>query len=178
VVTIVLEPSPPDYKRWRGLMLLTLRRYALNDHVLSDIVDPSVYWARQDNIVVTWIIDTLSPELHVTACQVGLTIETQFLANSESRVLQLDARFRAFKQGDLSLSDYCHWMKGMADDLHALGETVTDCHLVLNILLGLDKRFDHMKIFIKRSQPFPSFHTIRNNLELEEIELDHLTAKG
>jgi hypothetical protein len=37
----------------------------------------------------------------------------------------------------------------------------------------MNKRFDHMKIFIKRSQPFPSFHTIRNDLELEEIELNH-----
>jgi hypothetical protein len=33
-------------------MLLTLRRYALDDHVFSDVVDPSVYWARLDNIVV------------------------------------------------------------------------------------------------------------------------------
>jgi hypothetical protein len=32
-----------DYKRWRDLMLLTLRRYALDDHVLSDVADPSVY---------------------------------------------------------------------------------------------------------------------------------------
>jgi hypothetical protein len=116
------------------------------------------------------------PELHEivrepteTAHQAWLTIEAQFLGNSESRVLQLDARFRAFKQGDLSVRDYCRRMKGMADDLRALGETVTD----LNLLLSLNKRFDHMEIFIKLSQPFPSFHTVRNNLELEEIELDH-----
>jgi hypothetical protein len=35
-----------------------------------------------------------------------------------------------------------------------------------------------MKIFIKRSQPFPSFHIIRNDLELKEIELDHSAAQG
>jgi hypothetical protein len=69
-------------------------------------------------------------------------------------------------------------MKGMADDFCALGETVTDCHLVLNLLQGLNKRFDHMKIFIKWSQPFPSFHTVRNDLELEEIKLDHSAAQG
>jgi hypothetical protein len=33
-----------------------------------------------------------------------------------------------------------------------------------------------MKIFIKRSQSFPSFHTICNDLELEEIELDNSVA--
>jgi hypothetical protein len=185
VVTIILEPSSPDYKRWRDLMLLTLCRYTLNDHILFDVANSSVSWARLDNIVVTWILDTLSPKLHEiiresteTAHQAWLTIKAQFLDNSESRVLQLDARFRAFKQGDLSVSDYCRQMKGMADDLCALGETIIDRHLVLNLLQSLNKRFDHMKIFIKRSQSFPSFHTVCNDLELEEIELDHSAAQG
>jgi hypothetical protein len=61
-------------------------------------------------------------------------MEAQFFSNSESCVLQLDVRFHVFKQGDLSVSDYCHRMKGMADDPRALGETITDCHLVLNLL--------------------------------------------
>jgi hypothetical protein len=42
-------------------------------------------------------------------------------------------------------------MKDMADDLRALGETVIDHHLVLNLLQGMNKMFDHMKIFIKQS---------------------------
>jgi hypothetical protein len=133
--------------------------------------------------VVTWILGTLSPELHKivqesieTVRQAWLAIEAQFLGNSESRVLQLNARFNAFKQGDLSVSDYCHRMKGMADDLRALGETVTDRRLVINLLQGLNKRFEHMKIFIKWSQSFPSFHTICNDLKLEEIVLDHSAA--
>jgi hypothetical protein len=61
VVTIILQPSSPDYKQWRDLVLLMLHRYALDDHVLSDVADPSVYWARLDSIVVTWILGTLSP---------------------------------------------------------------------------------------------------------------------
>jgi hypothetical protein len=185
VVTIVLEPSSPDYKRWRDLVLLTLHRYALDDHILFNVADSFVYWARLDSIVVTWILGTLSPELHEivrelmeTARQAWLAIEAQFLGNSESCVLQLDARFRTFKQGNLSIHDYCRRMKGLANDIRALGETVTDRHLVLNLLQGLNKKFDHMKIFIKRSQPFPYFHTVRNDLELEEIELDHSVAQG
>jgi hypothetical protein len=141
VVKIVLEPSLPQYKRWRDLVLLTLRRCALDDHVLSDIIDPSIYWARLDNIVVTWILSTLSPELHEimrepskTACQAWLMIKAQFLGSRESRVLQLDDRFHVFKQGDLSTNNYCCQLKGMIDDLRAFGETVTDRHLVLNLL--------------------------------------------
>jgi hypothetical protein len=158
VVTIVPQPSLPHYKRWCNLVLLTLRRYALDDHILFDVTDSSIYWAILDSIMVIWILGTLSPELHEIvrepmkiARQMWLVIEAQFLGNRESRVLQLDARFRVFKHGDLHVSDYCRQMKGIADDLRALGETVTYHHLILNLLQGLDKRFDHMKIFIKWS---------------------------
>jgi hypothetical protein len=183
MVTIILEPSSPDYKWWHNLVLLMLRRYALDDHALDSVTDPSVYWARLDSIMVTWILDTLSPELHEivrepmdTARQVWLMIEAQFLCNSEPRVLQLDSRFCAFNQCNLSVNDFYCQMKGMADDLHVLGEIVIDRHLILNLLRGLNKRFNHMKIFIKRSQSFPSIHTIYNDLKLKEIELDHLMA--
>jgi hypothetical protein len=176
---IVLETSSPHYKRWCNLVLLMLRRYALDDHVLSNITDLSIYWARLDNIVVTWILNTLSPELHEIvqepmeiAHQAWFMLKDQLLGNQESCVLQLDARFCVFKQGNLDVSDYCHRMKGMAEDLHALCETITDCLLILNLLHGLNERFDYMKIFIKWSRSLPSFHTIRNDLELEEIELD------
>jgi hypothetical protein len=53
VAMIVLEPSSPDYKRWCDLVLLTLRHYTLDDHVLSDVVDPSINWGRLSSIVVT-----------------------------------------------------------------------------------------------------------------------------
>jgi hypothetical protein len=69
-------------------------------------------------------------------------------------------------------------MKDMTDDLHALGVTVTNHELILNLLQGLNKRFNHMKIFIKPSHPFPSFHTVCNDLKLVEIELDNSTAQG
>jgi hypothetical protein len=39
----------------------------------------------------------------------------------------------------------------MADDLRSLGETITDRLLILKILHGLKKRFNHMKMFIKRA---------------------------
>jgi hypothetical protein len=71
-------------------VLLTLRRYALDNHILSDVANPSIYWARLDSIVVTWILDTLSPELHEiirepteTTRRAWLMIKAQFLGNNE-----------------------------------------------------------------------------------------------
>jgi hypothetical protein len=39
LVSIVLDPTSSHYPRWQG-QVLTLRCYALADHVIDDIVDP------------------------------------------------------------------------------------------------------------------------------------------
>jgi hypothetical protein len=49
-------------------------------------------------------------------------------------MLILDAEFRNFVQGDLSVSDYYHKLKSMADSLGDLGEPVPDRTLVLLVL--------------------------------------------
>jgi hypothetical protein len=54
--------------------------------------------------------------------------------------LELDDRFHAFKQEDISVSNYCCRMKDMIVELRALGETVIDRYIVLNLLHVLNKR--------------------------------------
>jgi hypothetical protein len=57
----------------------------------------------------------------------------------------------------------------MTDSLQDLGEPISDCTLVLNLLCGLNWHNDHMKAFNKRSMPFPSFHDIRKVVLLEVL---------
>jgi hypothetical protein len=99
MVPVVLEPESPSYAHWRDLLLLTLRRYALDDHVLCAPtgVAPTAAWVRLDSIVLTWIVGTISGDLHSLlrnlphARAVWLAIESQFLGNAEARALRLDA---------------------------------------------------------------------------------------
>ena len=115
LVPVVLEPESPSYARWRDLVLLTLRRYALDDHVLLDTVGvaQTASWLRLDSIVLSWILGTISLDLHdlvrntPTARGAWLALEGQFLGNAEARALRLDASFRTFVQGDLSVSEFC-----------------------------------------------------------------------
>jgi hypothetical protein len=93
-----------SYARWRDLLLLTLRRYALDDHVLCDPTGlaPTAAWVRLDNIVLTWIVGTIFVDLHSLlrnlphARAAWLAIEGQFLGNAEAQALRLDATFRTF----------------------------------------------------------------------------------
>jgi hypothetical protein len=104
MVPVVLEPESPSYARWRDLLLLTLRRYALDDHVLCDPTGmaPTVAWVRLDSIVLTWIMGTISVDLHSLLRNLPhtraawLAIEGQFLGNADARALCLDATFRTF----------------------------------------------------------------------------------
>jgi hypothetical protein len=56
-----------------------------------------------DSVVLNWISNSISSELHqvvrersCTTCHLWLTIENQFLDNREERTLHLDAAFCKF----------------------------------------------------------------------------------
>lgn len=148
LVGIVLDSisSSSVYARWRDILYLTLRRYALDDHVLSDHADTSMYWYRLDGVVLSWLLGAISVDMMEiihepsnTARQAWLAIEEQFLGQRETCILHLEAQFHVFMQGDLNVTNYCCKMKTMADALHDLGHDVSDRQLVLNLLRGLNK---------------------------------------
>jgi hypothetical protein len=66
------------------------------------------------------------------------------------------------------VSEYCRKFKTMADGLADLGSPVKDRILILNILRGLNQRFEHVGSTIRCYSPFPTFH----DLLLEEIHMD------
>jgi hypothetical protein len=64
LIPIVLDLQSSNYSKWRGYVLLVLGRFALKDHVLSDVshfTDPA--WSRMDYVVVSWLFNTISPDL-------------------------------------------------------------------------------------------------------------------
>jgi hypothetical protein len=156
-----------------------LQRYALLEHVTDDTPSTDPGWIRMDNIALNWISNSISADLHQVVRERGcttrhlwLTIENQFLGNREHRTLHLDAAFRTFVQGDLSVNEYCRKFKAMADGLADLGAPVDDQILVLNILRGLNQRFEHVGSIIQHYSPFSNFLKVRDDLLLEELHID------
>jgi hypothetical protein len=63
-MSVVLDSTSSHYPRWRGQVLLTLRRYALDDHVLEDAATPSSpAWSLMDSVVLSWLHGTITVEL-------------------------------------------------------------------------------------------------------------------
>jgi hypothetical protein len=161
-------------------MLMALTRYSLTDHILSDDAFTGDHaWTRMDIVVLCWLTNTITVDLQEViwecgrpARQLWVALENQFLGNRETRTLHLDVAFRNFVQSNLSVTEYCRKFKGMADALADLGLPVNDRILILNILRGLNQRFEHLRAIIRRSSSFLNFLKVRNDLLLEEIHLD------
>jgi hypothetical protein len=60
-------------------------------------------------------------------------------------------------------------MKGFTDSLADLSVDVTDRVLVLNVLRGLNKNFEHLRDIFTHATPFSSFQKVLDDLCLEEI---------
>jgi hypothetical protein len=177
LVPVVLDIGAANYSKWCGLFLVTLGKYALSDHVLSDAAFPEhATWARMDCVVLTWLYGTIAADLlesvmqpDVTALQVWLCLEVQFLGHQEQRAMNLSAEFHNFVQGDLSANDYCRRLKSMADARTELGDPITDKQLVLAMLQGLNPRYENLQTILPLQRPFPSFIEARSQLILAEI---------
>jgi hypothetical protein len=169
-----------SYTIWCDLMVMALTWYSLADHILSNnAFTDDLMWTKLDAIVLCWLTNMITAHLQEAirarghpACHLWLTLEIQFFGNHETCTLLLDAAFHNFVQGDLSMIEYCHKFKGVADALGDLGLPIDDRILVLNILCGLNQRFKHLGAIIQRSSPFPNILKVHDDLLPEEIHLD------
>jgi hypothetical protein len=103
-------------------------------------------WDRMDNVIKSWIWGTTSPDIQDVTQQCGhmardawLALENHFLSNRKTHALHIDATFRSFIQGDLSVNDYCQKLRDIAYSLSDLGIEIADRVLMLNVLHGLNK---------------------------------------
>jgi hypothetical protein len=186
LIPVVLDLTAGNYNRWRDQFLLTVGKYSLQDHVLQNDSAPSFPdWQRMDCVVKSWIFGTITDDLaasissrNSTARVAWLAVESQFLNNKETRALLLEAKFRNFVQGDLSVAEYCKEMKRMADTLEDLGETVSDRTLILNVIRGLNERFKAVGMHLRRGRPFPTFVDAKADLLLEEMTMEHHSTQA
>ena len=64
LVPLVLDRVADNYNRWRSLFLVVLGKYALIDHVLSDVVNADrPAWVQMNCTVLTWIYGTINGDL-------------------------------------------------------------------------------------------------------------------
>jgi hypothetical protein len=73
LVNIVLDSSSTSYASWRDLMEQALQRYALLQHVTDDTPSTDPGWIRMDSVILNWISNSISVNLHQVVRERGCT---------------------------------------------------------------------------------------------------------
>jgi hypothetical protein len=71
LVNIILNSSSTNYACWRDLMEQALQRYALLKHVTNDAPSTDPGWIGMDSVVLNWISNFISVDLHQVVWERG-----------------------------------------------------------------------------------------------------------
>jgi hypothetical protein len=90
-----------------------------------------------------------------TAQQLWLAAHDLFSANKANKAIYLNNDFRQLLQGALSIHEYYHRQKQIADSLAENDSPVSDRALILNTLRGLGPWFSSAATIISMIDPLP-----------------------
>ncbi|XP_062230267.1 uncharacterized protein LOC133927970 [Phragmites australis] len=100
-------------------------------------------------------------------------LESQFRENKEAHAIYLNSEFHSLMQGTMSIADYFHKMKSLADALRDAGHPISDSTLVINTLHGLSPRFSNMAMNISMASQLPSFTDMWLQLDMQQMRMEN-----
>ena len=174
-----------NYLVWRAQVLPAIRGSRLMGILTGTVAQPSevirvekpdktveetenpayVAWIAQDQQLVAYLLSSMTKEIlvQVSSCdhaaQLWTAITEMFSSQSRSRILQLRSQLSREKKGDLSASAYYSKMKGIADEMAAVGKKIDDDDLISYILNGLDSDYN----------PFVSSVSVKDSLSSGDL---------
>ncbi|KAJ9540269.1 hypothetical protein OSB04_026775 [Centaurea solstitialis] len=173
-----LSTDGSKYKLWRRIFLDMCKGVKVYGHITGKSKptgDDDEDWEAIDSRIKSWFYSTCDANLlqiissdSCTAKDLWDKLEEFFLNNKMSRMLQLQDQFRNTKKGPLSITDFCHNLKNLADALADCDSKITDVELVMQILRQLPPSYHSIVDVITNTKPFPSFLEAKNMLLLHE----------
>ncbi|XP_022030369.1 uncharacterized protein LOC110931276 [Helianthus annuus] len=182
-IPVVLENDCSKYNSWKQLFLTHCEAYEGLDHIVPPDNPPEAKpptWDRVDALVRQWIYSTISPELletilkpKSTAQMAWDTLAALFQDNENSRTVDLENKFSSTRMDSFTdISSYCKAMKNIADQLANVNAPVSDKRLVLQIVKGLNSKYNTVAAIIQQTTPLPDFYGVRSRLTMEESRLN------
>lgn len=140
-------------------------------------------WEAIDSRIKSWFYSTCDANLlqiisrdDCTAKDLWDELEKFFLNNKMSRRLQLQDTFRNTQKGAMNITEYCHTLKNLADNLADVDSPINDVELVMQILQKLPPSYQSIIDVITHSKPFPTFLEAKNMLLLHESRAENVES--
>ncbi|KAI3509816.1 hypothetical protein L1887_25339 [Cichorium endivia] len=105
-----------------------------------------------------------------SALDLWKSLQDIFLNNKTTRAVYLEEQFNNTRLASFSnVTEYCAHLKNLADQLHNVGNPVSETKMVLQLISGLTKvEYDTVATFIHQTEPLPTFNRAKSSLLLEE----------
>lgn len=162
-----------NYGFWRAQVLATVRAHGFEDllsgaHVPTQFLpspvpstssDPNsilspayLTWLRRDQFVFSWLLSSITESMlgYVNRCSTAAELWSVFAqlfqSHSKARAMQLRFLFQTTKKGDLSIDDFVLKMCGLAEQLHAIGQSISNEDLILYVLGDLGAEYESVVV--------------------------------
>jgi hypothetical protein len=178
-VPVVLELTDPNFSNWRMFFDSALGKFGLDTHsaLTPVLLDRGSTWYKVDRCIINWMNCTRSSEVlrivrqrsKTDAFTLWTAITNLLHDNQLQHVIFYEAEFRNLYQGDMSITDYCTKLKTLSDNLHNVGQPVSELSQVLNMLHGINMKYRHAISAITSRQPPHTFLSARSHLLMEEL---------
>ncbi|KAK8951385.1 hypothetical protein KSP39_PZI003284 [Platanthera zijinensis] len=159
-----------NYLPWKTQVLPVLRSLGLVGFIDGSATRPdpddlspnAVQWHRLDQMVLTWLTNSLSEAALTqigtcaTSAEVWHSLEVLYGTLARSRILQLKSELQSMTKGALSMADYVQRVKSIAQNLASAGKPIDEDDLVMWLLRGLGSEFDPIVAAINLSRDSPT----------------------
>ncbi|KAJ0962959.1 hypothetical protein J5N97_028081 [Dioscorea zingiberensis] len=187
-----------NYLLWKAQFMPYLRSQQLLGYVDGTIVCPSktiteatstgaaqvpnpAYqtWFQQDQLVLSALLSLLSEEVltHVlflsTSFEVWSTLEHMFSSRSRARIMQIRLQLSTLQKKDLSVTDYFHRVKNLADTLSAIGQPLQEEEIISYMLAGLGSDYDPLVTSVTTRTDTISLNDVYAHLMSYELRMEH-----
>ena len=186
-LVLISKPLNGDnYSTWKRAMTLALnsknKLHFVNGSIKipSEEIDPEGYaaWSRCNDMVHSWIINTLIPEISDSVIYFSSTnnvwedLHERFSQSNAPRIFEIQRDIACFKQEQLSISVYYTKLKGLWDELASYSDTThgaqADQQRLMQFLMGLNETYSAIRGQILLMNPLPSVRQAYSSISQEE----------
>jgi hypothetical protein len=186
-LVLVSKPLNGDnYSTWKRAMNLALNSKNklgfVNDSIKapSEETDPEGYatWSRCNDMVHSWIVNALSPEIsnsviyYSTTHEVWEDLRERFSQGNAPRIFKIQRDIAYLRQEQLSISTYYTKLKGLWDELASYNNAIhgaqQDQQKLMQFLMGLNDSYSAIRGQILLMNPLSSVWQTYSSVSQEE----------
>ena len=163
--TITVRLDRSNYLLWKAQILPPLRIANVTGYVDGTCPTPArllppddkgeravnpeyATWYRQDQIVLSYLLASLSDEVLQQVHQLDTSraiwshVEEMYTAHCRASIVQIKLDMAVFRKGTLSMADYFAKIRANADPLAAVGRPMREEDIITAVITGLDSDYE------------------------------------